>query len=127
MPSSCSSGGSRAVPFARRTRRTAAPRPRRSSRSSTKRPRRRWWVRRICAVEGTAHVEVGDESKDPHAEGIVQFVGAVCPGGSCAVGMQYKLDIDSVTFGNFFHSETFDNLGGIGETKAGSEAMLAPS
>jgi hypothetical protein len=81
--------------------------------------------RTMCAVDGTAHVEVGDESKNPHAQGIVQFVGDPCVGGGCAVGMQYKLDIDPVTFGNFFHSETFHDLGGIGETGAGAEAMLS--
>ena len=83
--------------------------------------------RTTCAVEGTAHVEVGDESKNPHAEGIVQFVGDPCPGESCAVGMQYQLNIDPVTFGNFFHSETFHDLGGVGETSAGNEAVLSPS
>jgi hypothetical protein len=82
--------------------------------------------RTTCAVEGTAHVEVGDESKNPHARGTVQFVGDPCVGGGCNVAMQYKLDIDSVTFGNFFHSETFRDLGGIGETAAGAEALLSP-
>jgi hypothetical protein len=83
--------------------------------------------RTMCAVEGTAHVEVEDESKNPHAAGIVHFVGDPCPGQSCSVGMQYQLNIDPVTFGNFFHSETFHDLGGVGETGAGNEAMLAPS
>jgi len=83
--------------------------------------------RTMCAVAGTAHVEVGDESKAPHAEGIVQFVGDPCPGENCTVGMQYKLNIDPVTFGNFFHSETFHDLGGIGETSAGNEALLSPN
>ena len=81
--------------------------------------------RTMCAVEGTAHVEVGDESKNPHAQGIVQFAGDPCVGGGCAVGMQYKLNIDPVTFGNFFHSETFHDLGGIGETAAGAETLLS--
>ena len=83
--------------------------------------------RTSCAVSGTAHVQVGDDSKDPHAEGIVQFVGSPCPGQSCPVGMQYQLSIDSVTFGNFFHSETFDQLGGVGETSAGNDALLSPT
>jgi hypothetical protein len=83
--------------------------------------------RTMCAVDGTAHVEVGGESKNPQAAGIVQFVGDPCPGGSCAVGMQYQLNIAPVTFGNFFHSETFHDLGGVGETRAGNEALLAPN
>ena len=81
--------------------------------------------RTTCAVEGTAHVEVGDESKNPHAQGTVQFVGSPCVGGGCAVNMQYKLDIDPVTFGNFFHSETFHDLGGIGETSAAATLSAA--
>jgi len=83
--------------------------------------------RTTCAVAGTAHVEVGDESKNPHAEGVVQFVGNPCPGQSCTVGMQYQLNIDPVTFGNFFHSETFHDLGGVGETSVGNEAVLSAS
>jgi len=83
--------------------------------------------RTMCEVAGTAHVQVGDDSKDPHAEGIVQFVGDPCPGENCTVGMQYQLNIDPVTFGNFFHSETFHDLGGIGETSAGGEALLSPN
>ena len=82
--------------------------------------------RTTCSVAGTAHVQVGDESKNPHAEGVVQFVGDPCPGESCNVGMQYKLNIDPVTFGNFFHSETFHDLGGVGETSAGNEAVVSP-
>ena len=83
--------------------------------------------RTTCAVSGTAHVEVGDESKNPHADGVVQFVGDPCPGQSCPVGMQYELNIADVTFGNFFHSETFHDLGGVGETGAGNEATLSPT
>ena len=83
--------------------------------------------RTMCAVDGTAHVQVADESKNPHAEGIVQFSGDPCPGENCTVGMQYQLKIDPVTFGNFFHSETFHDLGGIGETSAGNEALLSPN
>ena len=83
--------------------------------------------RTTCAVTGSAHVEVGDDAKDPHAEGIVQFIGNPCPGESCLVGMQYQLNIDPVTFGNFFHSETFHDLGGVGETSAGDDALLSPS
>jgi hypothetical protein len=81
--------------------------------------------RTMCAVEGMAHVEVEDESKDSHTQGIVQFTGDPCVGGGCAVGMQYQLDIDPVTFGNFFHSETFRDLAGIGETGAGAKTLLS--
>jgi hypothetical protein len=83
--------------------------------------------RTMCAVTGTAHVEVGNDSKNPHAGGIVQFVGDPCPGQSCTVAMQYNLTIDPVTFGNFVHSETFHDLGGVGETDPGHETLLSPS
>ena len=83
--------------------------------------------RTTCAVTGTADVTVGDDSRNPHAEGVVQFVGDPCPGQSCSVAMQYNLNIDPVTFGNFFHSETFHDLGGVGETGAGNDAVLSPN
>jgi hypothetical protein len=40
--------------------------------------------------------------------------------------MEYRLDIDSVTFGNIFHSETFTDLAGLGASLDGSEATLSP-
>ncbi len=81
--------------------------------------------RTSCEVEGTTHVEVGDRSEDSHTRGLVEFKGDPCPGQPCAVGMEYRLDMDPVTFGNFFHSETFSDLAGLGENVAGNEAMLS--
>lgn len=83
--------------------------------------------RTMCEVHGTAPVDVGGHSGNPTADGIVQFVGPTCPGGGCTVGMQYLLHIGDVTFGNFFHSETFSNLGGIGENKPGDEVLVSPT
>jgi len=82
--------------------------------------------RTLCAVSGKAHIHVsGEDQKNPNAAGIVQFLGPPCPGQSCAVSMETRLDIGDVTFGNFFHSETFHDLAGLGETMAGHEAMLS--
>jgi hypothetical protein len=81
--------------------------------------------RSTCVVTGTAHVAVGDDAESSHAAGIVQFDGRTCPGASCAVGMDYRLSIDPVTFGNFFDSETFSDLGGVGETL--SDAVVSPT
>jgi hypothetical protein len=83
--------------------------------------------RTTCEVEGTAHVTVDDDTESSHTSGIIEFVGDPCYGESCGVGMEYRLDLGSVTFGNFFHSETFDNLAGIGESLLGSEAIVSPS
>ena len=83
--------------------------------------------RTLCEVSGKAHVHVsGQDQKNPDTTGIIQFLGTPCPGGSCSVGMEYRLDIPGeLSFGNFFHSETFKNLAGLGETMAGHEAMLS--
>jgi hypothetical protein len=81
--------------------------------------------RSTCAVTGTAHVAVGDDAESSHAAGIVQFNGSPCPGIGCAVGMDYRLSIDPVTFGNFFESETFSDLGGVGESL--SAAVVSPA
>jgi len=83
--------------------------------------------RTTCAVEGTAHIEVDGDTRNPPAAGIVKFLGDPCPPGeSCAVGMEYNLDIASVTFGNFLKSATFEDLGSLGATAAGNQAPLAP-
>ena len=83
--------------------------------------------RTTCAVEGNAHIEVDGDTRNPPAAGVVKFLGAPCPPGeSCAVGLEYDLDIGSVTFGNFLKSATFKDLGSLGETAAGKETVLAP-
>jgi hypothetical protein len=81
--------------------------------------------RSTCDVSGTAHVEVQGDSADPSATGILQFRGTPCPGHACAVGMEYRLDVGSVTFGNVFGSATFTDLAGLGESRVGQDAMLS--
>jgi hypothetical protein len=87
--------------------------------------------RTSCAVEGTAHITVrsddDSDSEDSHATGIVQFVGDPCAGRSCAVGMEYRLDFANVEVGNFFESATFNKLAGMGDNRAGDQAMLSPN
>ncbi len=80
--------------------------------------------RTACLVSGTAHVGIDGDGADPGAGGIAYFRGNPCPGESCAVGMEYRLDIGSVTFGNAFGSETFSDLAGLGESP-GDSALLA--
>jgi hypothetical protein len=80
-----------------------------------------------CAVAGQATVDVDGDTGFPSAGGVVRFVGDPCPGQSCAVGMEYDLDIGDVTFGNAFGSETFSDLSGVGANVAGSEAVLSPA
>ena len=81
--------------------------------------------RTACAVTGRAHVEVEGDAADPPAAGILQFRGTPCPGQPCAVGMEYRLDIGSVTFRNVFGSETFEDLAGLGESLAGDDVVLS--
>jgi hypothetical protein len=83
--------------------------------------------RTTCNVTGNAHVDIDDHSANPHTEGVVQFIGDPVPGQSGVVAMEYRLDIDDVTFGNIFHSETFTDLAGLGASLHGSEAELSPS
>jgi hypothetical protein len=82
--------------------------------------------RTTCSVLGVAHVEIDGEGANPTATGIVQFRGDPCPGEPCEVGMEYRLDIGSVTFSNLFGSETFSQLAGVGESLAGFDALLEP-
>ncbi len=82
--------------------------------------------RTTCQVAGTVQVDVDDHHPTSDATGVVQFLGGPCPGQSCAVGMEYRLDIDDIEVGNFFHSETFKELAGLGETGPGGQAMIDP-
>ncbi len=80
--------------------------------------------RTTCEVAGTVHIDLDDQHPTSDASGIVQFLGGPCPGQGCAVGMEYRLDINDISVGNFFHSETFQDLAGLGETVPGGEALL---
>jgi hypothetical protein len=82
--------------------------------------------RTTCDADGHAFIMVDGDLKIPEANGIVKFVGPVCPGGGCAVGTEYNIDIDPITFGNFLGSATFSDLASIGESAPGSEAVLSP-
>ena len=82
---------------------------------------------RCLITKGSATVKVDDDSPDdpPGVTGILQFLGTPCPGGGCAVGLEYLLDIGAVKFSNFFGSETFNQLAGLGKNNAGDEADLS--
>jgi hypothetical protein len=81
--------------------------------------------RTACMVDGEATIKVEDDTKTTDARGIVEFLGDPCPGQSCPVGMDYRLDIDPVTFSNFFGSATFSDLAGLGESLPGNDAVLS--
>lgn len=83
--------------------------------------------RTACAVSGVAHMGIEGESADPAAAGILQFRGDPCPGVGCEVGMEYRLDIGSVTFSSLFDSETFDQIAGLGKSEVGANAVLSPA
>jgi hypothetical protein len=85
--------------------------------------------RTACSVNGTADIQIDGESPDdtPAATGVLYFLGDPCPPGqSCAVGMEYRLNLGSVTFSSLFDSETFNNLASLGESLAGADAVLSP-
>ena len=83
--------------------------------------------RSTCDVSGNATIDVPDEdTKHPAANGFLEIEGRPCPGQSCAVGMQYRLDLASVTYSHTFGSATFHDLAAVGETLPGQVATLDP-
>ena len=81
--------------------------------------------RSACSVSGLAHVEIEGETADPPATGILYFQGDPCPAPqTCAVGIEYRLDIAPVTFSNLFGSETFEQLAGLGESVANTDLSM---
>ncbi len=83
--------------------------------------------RSTCDVSGDATIDVPDEdTKHPAANGFLEIEGDPCPGQSCAVGLQYRLDLASVTYSHTFGSATFRDLAAVGETLPGQVAILDP-
>ncbi len=81
--------------------------------------------RSACEVSGTATISADDESETTSANGRIEFEGGPCPGGSCSVGMKYRLALGDVTFESLFSSATFRDLAAVGETVPGQEGLLA--
>jgi hypothetical protein len=81
--------------------------------------------RSTCDVTGTATFQASDDTESTGAHGVLEFVGTPCPGQSCSVGLSYRLNINDITFGNFFESATFSHLVGAGDTMPGGELQLA--
>jgi hypothetical protein len=71
--------------------------------------------RTTCDVQGSVTLAIEDKSAQPDARGLVHFRG-FCPGQSCAVQMEYDLDLDDVTVGNFWGSATFRELASVGKS-----------
>jgi hypothetical protein len=82
--------------------------------------------RTTCAVDGFAFIDVEGEHKIPAAAGTVKILGEPCPGIGCAVGVEYNIGVDPITFGNFLKSATFSDLASVGESSPGHEALLSP-
>lgn len=80
--------------------------------------------RSACQVTGTATVHISDQTKTPAASGLVEIEGTPCPGASCAVGVQYGLDLDPIKFSSLFGSATFQDLAAAGESRSGGKAVL---
>ena len=49
----------------------------------------------LCPRPGAVyrHVTLDGEIREPSVSGVVEFLGAPCPGAACAVGMTYQLDL----------------------------------
>lgn len=91
--------------------------------------------RSACDVDesqSTVTVQLVDDdgdsiSRTPHARGSVEFLGTPCPGGTCDVGMTYRLHINDITIENFFGDNTFSQLSGVGESLPTGKATLDAS
>ena len=81
-----------------------------------------------CSVNGTVTIAHGSDSQTRNAIGEVNITGKPCPGGSCNVGMYYRLDhIDDFSFSSFagFDSVVFQHLLASGTTNNGAGALDA--
>jgi hypothetical protein len=77
----------------------------------------------LIAAQSSTSIDVNGEQVAPHTAGEVQFLGEPCPGGRCAVGMSYKLDIDPFELGNFFGGAAFNDLVASGAAIQGAAEL----
>jgi hypothetical protein len=66
-----------------------------------------------CEVAGNVTITRGSDTQTQPASGVVNLTGSPCPGGSCKVGMSYRIDhINNFSFDSFggFESVEFQNL-----------------
>jgi hypothetical protein len=57
--------------------------------------------RTLCDVGGSVTAMIDDDEQTQAAQGFVEFDGGPCPGGSCATGMAYELEVDPFEFSGF--------------------------
>ena len=55
----------------------------------------------INATQSTATVTLDDDPQTAPVSGVVEFLGASCPGTGCALGMTYQLSVDPLQFSGF--------------------------
>ena len=83
----------------------------------------------LCNVEGTLDITVGGhkpKNSPTAARGVVVIGGRPCPGGSCQVGVAYRLTIDDIEFdsGTIFASDPkFVDLSLDGTTEPGAISL----
>jgi len=78
-----------------------------------------------CQVGGTVEVTRDGDTRTPETQGIAEFTGTPCPGGTCAVGVSYSLDhVDNFSFDGFggFTSVEFKDITATGTS--GSDVAL---
>jgi hypothetical protein len=87
-----------------------------------------------CAVQGTSHIELGEEEPehDPATAGRVEILGGPCPGADCAVNAYLALIMDPIEFDKFGPNPVFRDLSASGRsvgaamfTSAAGEAVFA--
>src|SRR5262249_33559363 len=77
----------------------------------------------LIAAQSSTSIDVNGEQVAPHAAGEVQLLGEPCPGGTCAIGMSYRLDIDPFELGSFFGGAEFNDLVASGAATSGAAEL----
>jgi hypothetical protein len=76
-------------------------------------------------AQSKATVTLDSEVREPAVSGVVEFLGAPCPGASCAVGMTYQLDLAPFSFATFCAGTEIRDVRTVGTVAAGALTLDA--
>ena len=84
--------------------------------------------RSTCVLDpelSIATVTLDGEMREPSVSGVVEFLGAPCPGAACAVGMTYQLDLAPFSFAGFCAGTEITDVRTVGTAAAGAVVLDA--
>ena len=76
-------------------------------------------------AQSKATVTLDGEAREPSVSGVVEFLGAPCPGAACAVGMTYQLDLAPISFSTFCAGTEITDVRTVGTAASGAVAIDA--